>query len=185
MNEKAKCKNCTDEMIEEMAKDLEMVEKEAFSKIAKETQLYVKENHRYNSKEDYSLAHTKTIYELVAEALIKLGYTKNKIPEGSVVLTKEEYEKLTRRRFIITSKPINPVEEILKQRNSPFIVMQDDIEIKPIPSEEEIRKETAKEILQSLLDFVNCEKINQGHSFEKIKETLIKVAKTYEVEVEE
>lgn len=51
--------------------------------------------------------------------------------------------------------------------------------------EERTRKETAKEILQSLLDFVNCEKINQGHSFEKIKETLIKVAKTYEVEVEE
>jgi hypothetical protein len=147
------------EMIEEMAKDLEMVEKEAFSKIAKETQLYVKEHHRYNSKEDYSLAHTKTIYELVAEAFIKLGYTKNKILEGSVVL---------------------PEDEVYEFR-------KDSAEVKFLKNKiiEQARKETAKEILQSLLDFVNCEKINQGHSFEKIKKTLIKVAKTYDVEVEE
>jgi hypothetical protein len=122
MNEKAKCKNCTDEMIEEMAKDLEMVEKEAFSKIAKETQLYVKEHHRYNSKEDYSLAHTKTIYELVAEALIKLGYTKNKIPEGSVVLTREEHMQM----------------------------LKDCIESNKVV-EERTRKETAKEIINMLI----------------------------------
>lgn len=76
------------EMIEEMAKDLEKVEKETYSKIVKETQAYVKEHHKYNSKEDYSLAHIKTVFELTAEEMIKLGY--GKIPEGSVVLSMEK-----------------------------------------------------------------------------------------------
>ena len=75
-------------------KDLEKVEKEAYSKLVKETHAYVKEHHRYNSKEDYSLAHTKTVFELTAEEMNKLGWIK--LAEDSVVLSREEYEILVK-----------------------------------------------------------------------------------------
>ena len=80
-----------EKQINEMAKDLEKVEKEAYSRLVKETQAYVKEHYRYNSKEDYSLAHTKTVFELTAEEMTKLGWVK--LPKDSVVLSKEEYQK--------------------------------------------------------------------------------------------
>ena len=79
------------EMIEEMAKDIEQVEKEVYSVIVKETHAYVKEHHKYNSKEDYSLAHIKTVHERTAEDMFNLGY--RKIPKDSVVLSREEAER--------------------------------------------------------------------------------------------
>lgn len=103
----------------------------------------------------------------IARVLTNLDY--RKIPEGSAVLSREDYEILINQN------------KGLKEENHTLRLENNDLEAQV----EQARKETAKEILQSLLDFVNCEKINQGHSFEKIKETLIKVAKTYEVEVEE
>lgn len=79
--------------IEEMAKDLEEIEKEQGHKLLNETLLYVNKNHRYNLKEDYSLAHKKTIYELTAEELINLGY--QKVDKDSIILSKEQYIDLT------------------------------------------------------------------------------------------
>lgn len=68
--EKAKCKNCTDEMIEEMAKEI-------FNTCA----------WRFGNPNDY-----KEIFNDIAEDLIKLNY--RKIPEGSVVLSNEEYSDI-------------------------------------------------------------------------------------------
>ena len=64
MEEKVKCKNCTFEMIEEMAEDL-----------------------KANIDCDYGGIY----YRESAENLYTVGY--RKIPEGSVVLTREEYEQ--------------------------------------------------------------------------------------------
>lgn len=160
-----------DKMIEEMAKDLEMVEKEAYSKIAKETQLYVKENHRYNSKENYSLAHTKTIYELVAEALIKLGYTKNKIPEDSVVLSKEEYEG---KEIVVEMSGSHKLRLTVGKFGEMGRVI-----------EEYTRKETAKEIINMLIpDCKYCDE-DWHRGCLCLRETIAeKITNKYGVEVE-
>jgi hypothetical protein len=92
-----------EKQIEEMAKDIETIEKEEGNKLLNETLSYVKKHHKYNSKEDYSLAHIKTLYELTAEKLYKQGY--RKLPENArviipsedsqmVVLSREEYDEL-------------------------------------------------------------------------------------------
>lgn len=60
----------------------------------------------------------------------------------------KEIEKLKKRRYIIAPKKVNPVEEILRMRNNPFVVAQDDIEVKPIPSEEEACEEFAEWLSQ-------------------------------------
>ena len=44
--------------------------------LLEETKTFVKENHRYNSKDDFAKAHPKTRYELEAEVLINKGYCK-------------------------------------------------------------------------------------------------------------
>ncbi|MBE6645954.1 MAG: DUF3850 domain-containing protein [Ruminococcaceae bacterium] len=54
--------------------------------LLEETKAFVKENHLYNSKDDFAKAHSKTRYELEAEVLINKGYCKteeviNKIEE--------------------------------------------------------------------------------------------------------
>lgn len=103
---------------------------------------------------------TKSGCEDLANILVNEGY--RKIKDNDLYIPEEYIEEFG--NFIATSPQTKQTMETLIKA---------------------WQKETAKEILQSLLDFVNCEKINQGHSFEKIKETLIKVAKTYEVEVEE
>ena len=76
--------------IEEMAKDLKEIEADKGHQLINETLAYVKENHKYNPKKDYLLAHTKTIEQLTAEGLYDLGY--RKIDKDSVVLSREEYE---------------------------------------------------------------------------------------------
>ncbi len=93
------CEDIPNKEIEEMAKDIEKVEKEVYSVIVKETQAYVQKHHKYNAKKDYSLAHTKTIHERTAEDMFKLGY--RKLPKNSVVLSREEYDKFLRQDFII------------------------------------------------------------------------------------
>lgn len=72
--EKAKCKNCTDEMIEEMARKICPNSKEWTCKAC-----------NWGSKPNCDAYKN-------AEKLINEGY--RKIPEGSVVLSKEEYEGL-------------------------------------------------------------------------------------------
>ena len=82
-----------EKQIKEMAKDLKEIESAKAQQITNETLTYVEEHHKYNPKTDYSLAHAKTIHELVAEEMIKLGY--RKIDKDSVVLSKEKYKYLT------------------------------------------------------------------------------------------
>ncbi|MBR5202914.1 MAG: hypothetical protein IKW45_06585 [Clostridia bacterium] len=80
--------------IEEMAQDIKKTEEDVYRAVMAETQTFVKTHHKYNSKVDYSLAHSKTVYELTAEGMVKLGY--QKVNEDSVVLKDYEYLKLCR-----------------------------------------------------------------------------------------
>lgn len=171
--EKAKCKNCTDEMIEEMAEIM---------------------TNCIGCREYLSCISKCGTFNNNKIQAIRLAYQDyRKIPEGSVVLDRQEYQKYCAYKIIEPQirgcldrerELEKQVAELEEQRDRQAYIAEDLIQEKHRWTEQ-ARKETAKEILQSLLDFVNCEKINQGHSFEKIKETLIKVAKTYEVEVEE
>ena len=79
--------------IEEMAKDLKEIETDVGHTLLNETFSYVKEHKKYNPKNDFSKAHTKTFEELTAEEMIKRGWVKHN--EDSVVITREEYELLT------------------------------------------------------------------------------------------
>ena len=105
----------------------------------------------------------------------------------------QEIKKLKARRYIITPKKRSPVEEILIQRNSPFVVTQADFEITPIPTKEEIQTETAKEILFDLFGYVGSAQqfviTNDGNKTlidcDKLFDYMGKVANKYGVEVEE
>lgn len=141
--------------IEEMAKDLEKIEKEQGHKLLNETLSYVNKNHRYNSKEDYLLAHKKTIYELTAEELIKQGYQKVDKDKDSVVLTKEEYERL--KTYIAELEKqnfkLNVDSGFFKEENEHLAKDSycAELNLQHITRElDNIRKETAKEILQQL-----------------------------------
>lgn len=184
MTEKAKCKNCTNEMIEEMAKVM----------CGNDCEECAKETAQWRG---CSLKKAKA-EECLIKKEAKLLYNANyrKIPKGSLVLDRQEHQKYCAYKIIEPQikgcldrerELEKQVAELEEQRDRQAYItehLKDCIESNQVV-EKITRKETAKEILQSLLDFVNCEKINQGHSFEKIKEALIKVAKAYEVEVEE
>ena len=153
----------------------------------------------YKSEKGCKTCPTNWCY---AEECATMAFCNNyrKIPEGSVVLQQKDLTKLQNAitqscnsKFDVdvvnyltnTVEALeNKLKEVEEQRDRQAYIAEELIQEKHRWTEQ-ARKETAKEILQALLDFVNCEKINQGHSFEKIKETLIKVAKAYEVEVEE
>lgn len=105
----AYCEDKPNNQIEEMAKDIETIEKEEGHKLLNETLSYVNKHHKYNSKEDYSLAHIKTLYVLTAEKLYKQGYRNCK---DMVVLSREEYEELKGLKPI----EINSFDETLTNR---------------------------------------------------------------------
>lgn len=73
------------QLVEEMEKDLKTAGLFAMDWLCAETKQIVKEHGLFNS-----VNHTKSMYEIMAEELIKKNYCK--IPEGAVVLTKEEWE---------------------------------------------------------------------------------------------
>ena len=79
MNEKAKCKNCTDKMIEEMAKLCCWFENRKCTA-----------NPGIDDVCDMSCAYGQAFEKLISE-----GY--RKIPKGSVVLTEKEYNELIER----------------------------------------------------------------------------------------
>ena len=81
-----------EKQIEEMAEDIKTVETDAGQKLLNETVVFVRKNHKYNSKKDFSAAHENTIYELTADALYEQGY--RKINENEVVISKEELESM-------------------------------------------------------------------------------------------
>lgn len=98
-----------------------------------------------------------------------------KIPDGAVVLTKEEYEKLKNKSlFAVIKYDEDKMKEIAKKVAKSIILGFTE------KGKDEIRKETAKEILTYLWKQRNV--IGQLMIFE---EDLIKLARQYGVEVEE
>lgn len=137
MNEKATCKNCTEEMIEEMAK----IQCDSCKKYTGES-------------EDCNSAECLFLRKKYANELIKQDY--RKIPEGSVVLTKEEYERLkgcenTIKRFSKISPTEAEVENKALKEEIAIILAQKknvwELYREAVGESIEARKETAKEIL--------------------------------------
>jgi hypothetical protein len=114
-----------------------------------------------------------------------------KINDNEVVISKEEYESLTRRRFIITPKQVKRVEVV----NLPFVPIHE-YEIKPIPSEEEIRRETAEKILDDMFSVIE-DKISQAKekpslhtgwkciAYLEVRESLLDLSGKYGVDLED
>ena len=75
-----------DKQIEEMAKDVARAGQTAGDWIMEEAKKLLQENGRFKSTE-----HTRTLSDIVAEELAKMGY--RKIPEDAVVLTGTETEE--------------------------------------------------------------------------------------------
>ena len=190
--------------IEEMAEDIEKIEKEQGHKLLNETLSYVNKNHRYNLKEDYSLAHTKTIYELTAEELINLGYQKvdkNK----QVVLSREEYDELVNLQQTHSEELTNAIQsyeedkadlkinydnhiknlEKIIDRQSKDLNSQANRLIDLKAKLENSRKETAREILQRLFEEHNAFNENDVIVVWQVKEVLTEIAKQYGVEIKE
>ena len=65
-----------EKQIEEMAKVIAEATKYAGKILVEETKSFVKENHRYHSKNDFDKAHEKSMSELEAEHLYNAGYRK-------------------------------------------------------------------------------------------------------------
>lgn len=135
MNEKAKCKNCTDKMIEEMAFDL----------IKATSPLGVKDlTEVFN-------------YEKVATDLCNL-WNWRKILEGSVVLDRQEYQKYCAYKIIEPQikgcldrerELEKQVAELEEQRDRQAYIAEELIQEKHRWTEQ-ARKETAKEIAKTI-----------------------------------
>lgn len=154
MTEKAKCKSCTNEkeLIEEMAKII------------------------------YENRPIKDIWiedaTEIAKVLLSAGYRKPL--EGSVVLTKEEYETLVKTAH----------DKIGDMQLNEFIkaCLLSGWAVQSVNTEEQVRKETAKEILQLVKEKSWCyEEDENGEAWTySITVTELKeLAKGYGVEVED
>lgn len=155
----AYCEDTPTNQIEEMARDLEEVETDVGHILVNETFSYVKEHKKYNPKKDFSNAHTKTFEELTAEEMFKKGYRKI---TDSVVLSKEEYEKLIAPRYIIKPKQLSKEELDKHLKNSNWgIIDNDTIEIIPILNEKEIEKGTAEKFAK-LIEFHSISKRDES-----------------------
>lgn len=68
------------------------------------------------ANELYKIAFPQNTEMLTEERVKEIAEEQFKMElEGKVVLTRERYEELTSRRYIVTPKKLNPVEEILKR----------------------------------------------------------------------
>lgn len=65
-----------EKQIEQFSNDIQEATRRASAVLVKETREFVKENHRYHSKNDFDKAHPKTLAELEAEYLTEQGYRK-------------------------------------------------------------------------------------------------------------
>ena len=83
--------------------------------------------------------------EKVAKELYEIA-----IPKDRVVVSKEEYEKLTIPRVYITQKKLTNKELTEMFDKSMFSVIQDNSTIEIIPTRAEIEKETAEKIFAML-----------------------------------
>lgn len=69
-------KELREKQIEEFANDIHEATRRASKILIDETRAFVKEHHRYHSKNDFDKAHPKTLAELEAEYLTEQGYQK-------------------------------------------------------------------------------------------------------------
>ena len=157
MTEKAKCKNCTDEMIEEMAKDIEHCcnrydeEGRFVGNKCRGCEYWCDTNNLC-----CSFGNKEAIY------LYNLGY--RKIPEGSVVLSKEEYEG---KEIAVEMSGGHKLRLTVGKFGEMSRVL-----------EESTRKETAIEIL-SMIDKIPTNEVNELNHLRLLK---INIAKQYGVE---
>ena len=130
------------EMIEEMVKILE--------KVAFEYKGYC-----INGKKRCPFDYKRKCCECaMAHTLYEQGY--RKLPEDSVVLLREEYEKLTAPRLFIKPRELNQKELAEKLKDFNYgIIGVDESSIEIIPTRAEIEKETAEKILKDLIK--NCQ----------------------------
>ena len=105
-----------------------------------------------------------------------------KLPKDSVVLSREEYEKLIAPRVFISKKELTDREITKKLEMSEFSVIQDSGTIEMIPLRQDIEKETAEKILMPLYDACKEDTYGQVVVDFSILENL---AKQFGVEVKE
>ena len=169
MNEIAKCKNCTDEMIEEMAKDIEHC-----------CNWYDKEDRFVGNKcsdceywcDTNNLCCSFGNKE--ATYLYELGY--RKIPEGSVVLTSEQYSN-----YLI----LQTNHEFIRERAKELQADNERLYKNLGKLKESVRKETAKEFASKVKE---CKEIKElvefGYivSYVDLCKEIDELAKKYGVE---
>ncbi len=130
--------------IKEMAEDLRAAEKEASRTVLKETREFMKENHHYNSRLDYKMAHIKSCYELTAETLIDTGY--RKVGGNEVIISKEDLKRREKNYKIGLGKSQSWVKKLksdIEQLESENFNLQRSID--------KVREETTKETILELL----------------------------------
>lgn len=131
MNDKAKCKNCTFEMIEEMAKEIEKT-------------FYVYRGFCQRKRTECS-AINNCLYCNVATHLTEQGY--RKIPENSVVLTSEQYSN-----YLI----LQTNHEWLREKAKELQADNERLYKNLGKFKESVRKETAKEIIKWFIKYSVC-----------------------------
>ena len=164
MNDKAMCKNCTDEMIEEMAK-LDIEESAGFYS-AFINDMRISKNKPLSSSKTVMSFNCPKKYILNA-----IGF-----PEGSVVLTKEEYELL---------KSLEESYDSLEKTKDNLLSERSRLMLQTIQA----RKETAKEIFEELYTWLRLEEISK-YGFVTIQKfdflrKFREIIKQFGVEVEE
>lgn len=98
------------------------------------------------------------------------GFSKN--PEGSVVLTSEQYQNMKEYKNIAEQRKFN-----LDYAN---------VELKRLEFElKQARKETAKEFAEEMLDFIHNETFRKGYELKKVERKIKEIAKIKGVGVEE
>ena len=107
-----------------------------------------------------------------------LGY--RKINENEVVISKEKYERLKSQRYIITPKQVKSG----KVANLPYIPLQE-CEIKPIPSVEETRKETARAYHDKMQKIIHERDYIEGYAEIGLQEENDEIAKQFGVDLGE
>ena len=160
MNDKAKCKNCTNEIIEEMARVICPNSKEWTCKAC-----------NWGSKPN--CAEDKN-----AEKLYNAGDRKS--PEDWVVWTKEEYEGL-QNKLERYSEEREFVGKCLTDATLRCVELTNDFNDMLDSIYDLARKKTAKEIL-SMIDKIPTNEVNELNHLRLLK---INIAKQFGVEVEE
>ena len=111
--------------------------------------------------DDFNPSYKKELRN-VAKIIINAGY--RKIDKDSVVLSREEYERLKKQDLFMKDYTI--VEVLEKECKK-------------------ARKETARKLIKTLLDFIHNETFRKGYELKKVERKVIELAKQFGVEIKE